>query len=117
MPDAVVFCSFCLKGAHEVAQIIEGPGTYICDGCVALCVQILEAAPQQDGGARLPRWLDMGDDELMARLPRIAAVATQVEGSLHSWVGEARHRGLAWARIGEALGMTRQSAWERFSGA
>ena len=23
---------------------------------------------------------------------------------------------VTWARIGEALGMTRQSAWERFSG-
>jgi ATP-dependent Clp protease ATP-binding subunit ClpX len=27
-----------------------------------------------------------------------------------------RERGVTWARIGEALGMTRQSAWERFSG-
>ena len=31
-------------------------------------------------------------------------------------VTELRTRGVAWARIGEALGMTRQSAWERFSG-
>ena len=28
----------------------------------------------------------------------------------------ARALGAIWARIGEALGMTRQSAWERFSG-
>ena len=26
-----------------------------------------------------------------------------------------RVRGVSWARIGGALGMTRQSAWERFS--
>ena len=26
-----------------------------------------------------------------------------------------RGRGVTWARIGESLGMTRQSAWERFS--
>jgi ATP-dependent Clp protease ATP-binding subunit ClpX len=28
----------------------------------------------------------------------------------------ARSRGITWTRIGAALGMTRQSAWERFSG-
>jgi hypothetical protein len=31
-------------------------------------------------------------------------------------VHRARALGATWARIGEALGMTRQSAWERFSG-
>lgn len=29
---------------------------------------------------------------------------------------KARALGVTWARIGETLGMTRQSAWERFSG-
>jgi hypothetical protein len=29
---------------------------------------------------------------------------------------KARAMGVTWARIGEALGITRQSAWERFSG-
>jgi hypothetical protein len=27
-----------------------------------------------------------------------------------------RRRGVTWARIGTALGIARQSAWERFSG-
>jgi hypothetical protein len=31
-------------------------------------------------------------------------------------VRRARALGATWARIGDALGMTRQSAWERFSG-
>lgn len=31
-------------------------------------------------------------------------------------VAKARTRGITWTRIGAALGMTRQSAWERFSG-
>jgi hypothetical protein len=39
-----------------------------------------------------------------------------VEQHLTGWVRRARALGATWARIGEALGMTRQSAWERFSG-
>jgi len=31
-------------------------------------------------------------------------------------VRRARALGVTWARIGETLGMARQSAWERFSG-
>jgi hypothetical protein len=57
----------------------------------------------------------MTDDELLAHLPEISAVASQVEDRLRSWVGTARQRRISWARIGAALGMTRQSAWERFS--
>jgi ATP-dependent protease Clp ATPase subunit len=29
-------CSFCGKAQQRVAKLIAGPGTYICDGCVAL---------------------------------------------------------------------------------
>ena len=58
----------------------------------------------------------MSDDDLLATLPRISAAASQVEGDLVAWVQRARARGISWARIGYALGMTRQSAWERFSG-
>jgi hypothetical protein len=40
----------------------------------------------------------------------------QVEQHLTGWVRRARELGATWARIGESLGMARQSAWERFSG-
>ncbi|MFF5262568.1 hypothetical protein ACFY4C_26835 [Actinomadura viridis] len=39
-----------------------------------------------------------------------------LEVELRVWVRELRRRGVTWARIGQALGITRQSAWERFSG-
>jgi hypothetical protein len=39
-----------------------------------------------------------------------------VEQNLTGWVRRAGELGVTWARIGAALGMTRQSAWERFSG-
>jgi len=35
---------------------------------------------------------------------------------LRTWVLELRRRGVTWVRIGASLGMTRQSAWERFAG-
>jgi hypothetical protein len=38
-----------------------------------------------------------------------------VEAALEQWVTEARRREASWARIGAALGMTRQAAWERFA--
>jgi ATP-dependent Clp protease ATP-binding subunit ClpX len=114
-----IACSFCAKPAPEVAKIIAGPGTYICNECVQACNDILTSAADQDGGtspeAELPYWQAMTDQQLLDQLPKIARVAGQVEGSLTTWVRRVRSRGVAWARIGEALDMTRQSAWERFS--
>ena len=113
-----IACSFCAKPAAEVAKIIAGPGIYICDECVQLCNEILASATGQDGGgpeAELPYWQALTAQQLLDHLPKIAWVAGQVEGSLTTWVRRVRSRGVAWARIGEALDMTRQSAWERFS--
>ena len=61
-------------------------------------------------------WHAMTDDEILEHLPRVAAAGAQVEASLRQWVERARERDLTWTRIGAALGMTRQSAWERFTG-
>ena len=55
-------------------------------------------------------------DESLDHLPRIEAVRDQVDDDLRAWVAEARRRELSWDRIGAALGMKRQSAWERFAG-
>ncbi|HEV2885521.1 MAG TPA: ClpX C4-type zinc finger protein [Jatrophihabitans sp.] len=114
---ALIACSFCAKPEGEVAKVIAGPGIYICNECVQLCNDILAADAESagDGPPELPYWQAMTDQQLLDLLPRIAAVADQVEDSLTTWVRRVRARGVAWARIGEALHMTRQSAWERFS--
>ncbi|MGA4643886.1 ATP-dependent Clp protease ATP-binding subunit ClpX [Limisphaera sp. 4302-co] len=36
-------CSFCGKSAREVRKLIAGPGVYICDNCVLLCKNVLDA--------------------------------------------------------------------------
>jgi len=35
-------CSFCGKGAAEVAKLVAGPKVYICDACVAVASRIMK---------------------------------------------------------------------------
>ena len=42
-------CAFCGKTQKEVRQLIAGPGVYICDGCVFLCLDVL-----REGGITSP---------------------------------------------------------------
>jgi hypothetical protein len=108
---ASVYCSFCMKDKDAVARLVAGPGVYICNECVDLCSLIIpEPAPEVGG------WNERPDDELLASLARIQAVVTQVDAALHDHVDMLRGRGISWTRIGEALGVSKQAAWERFSG-
>ncbi len=36
-----IHCSFCGKSQDEVTRLIEGPGIYICDGCISYCNSLL----------------------------------------------------------------------------
>jgi len=122
-----VRCSFCGKSQFDVAKVVAGPGTFICNECIELCNQILagdadrtrtkegDAAPSEAPPALRP-WEGLSDDELLAEMVHSHAAHEQVDRAVARYVAELRARGVTWARIGEALGMTRQSAWERFSG-
>ena len=132
-----VACSFCMKRPSQVLKLISGAGVFICNECVDLCVQILAAGPakadaghadtgeaatgEADNGeadtAEFSHWEErVSDEELLAHLPMVAALSDQVALQLTTWIRQARSRGITWTKIGEALGITRQSAWERFSG-
>ena len=114
-PAVRAACSFCLKPSTEVRRLVAGPGVFICDGCVALCAQLVDGPPNP--APQLAAWEHATSaDQVLENLPRIAAAGTQVEPPLPGWVRRARALGATWARIGESRGMTRQSAWERFSG-
>jgi len=39
-------CSFCGKKQQEVRRIVAGPGVFICDECVELCMEIVNDAPE-----------------------------------------------------------------------
>lgn len=36
-----ISCSFCGKTQDEVTRLVEGPGVYICDGCISYCNSLL----------------------------------------------------------------------------
>jgi hypothetical protein len=113
-------CSFCAKAAPDVAKLIAGPGVYICNECVDLCTAILSSpegmAPSTDAAA-IPYWHTMTDDQILAHLPKVARVSAQIDAGVQELVDLLRERGVAWARIGAALGVARQSAWEKYSAA
>jgi ATP-dependent Clp protease ATP-binding subunit ClpX len=108
-------CSFCLKSQHDVKKLIAGPGfIFICDECVGLCDQIIAGqTPKVDAErfliAKIP------SETLLARLKPIEQTLQGMGNQLQTVVEELRGREVSWARIGEALGVSRQSAWERFS--
>jgi ATP-dependent Clp protease ATP-binding subunit ClpX len=92
---------------------------YICNECVGLCSDILRDEQQKPSApqAQVPPWEEtMTEEQLLELLPRIAAVGEQTAASLQRLVTVLRERRVTWARIGAALQITRQSAWERFSG-
>ena len=60
-----------------------------------------------------------GVAELVDPLVTLACLgygAGRVEGKMTDVVQTCRDVGKSWTQIGEVLGMTKQSAWERFSG-
>ncbi|GGS66167.1 hypothetical protein GCM10010176_005870 [Nonomuraea spiralis] len=111
--------------------MVAGPGVYICDSCVELCHEIIAGELQKAEGDTAegdrtasvhwgPDPTDQyvsgtSDEDVLAALPRQALTVAQAERDLRAWVGILRDREVTWARIGEALGITRQAAWDRFA--
>ena len=106
-----LMCSFCAGPASASRRLVAGPGVAICHDCAAATMDLFNSKEETPARAT---WSGMTDDEILTHLPEIAAVASQVEERLSAWVGTARERKISGARIGASLGMTRQSAWERF---
>ena len=114
-------CSFCGKSQSKVLQIIAGPNAFICNECVGECNRIIAAPP--DGPERrvrpavqsLEELESMSTERLFGWLKIEAAVFENAGNGLHSTVAVLRKREVPWAVIGEALGISRQAAWDRFS--
>jgi hypothetical protein len=104
-------CSFCGKSDKEVTRLIGGPGVYICDACVSICNRVLEATP----AAYVIGWHAMTDDQLLGALKIAEATVEATRAVLQAQIEELRKREISWETIGNALGISRQAAWERFS--
>jgi ATP-dependent protease Clp ATPase subunit len=106
-------CSFCGKSKDDVRKLVAGPGVYICDGCIGLAEGI---AAEEMVTEVLPSIEGKATDELLDSMVRLDTSRRQVDRVVDQHVKELRKRGVTWTRIGEAFGISRQSAWERFSG-
>jgi hypothetical protein len=108
-----LYCSFCLKSQHEVAKLIAGPGfIFICDECVGLCDAILAGRTPK---VKVPGLDKIPSERLLATLKPIEQTLQGKGNQLQAVVETLRKREVSWAAIGDALGVSRQSAWERFS--
>lgn len=113
--DQPFMCSFCLRSREETGLLVGAPTAAICRDCAAgALVLFRESSPDAHRSLPDAPWATLNDDELLERLPQVALARDQVEAHLRRWVGVARDRNISWASIGQSLGMSRQSAWERF---
>ncbi len=107
-------CSFCGKSQRQVEKLIAGPrGVFICNACVGLCDAVIAEQPMPDYAGFKP--LDLATDDLLVLLPSINFAAEANRDFLQALVDRLREREVSWAAIAEPLGVSRQSAWERFS--
>ena len=66
-------CSFCGKHQDQVAKVIAGPGAYICNECVHLCMDILDEMPEPE-------------DQLSSDMPEIIPNPKEIKAYLDEYV-------------------------------
>lgn len=54
-------------------------------------------------------------EPLLEAMNQLAAIAERADWAMLSLVAEARSRGVSWATIGTAIGVTKQAAQQRFA--
>jgi len=85
MKDSSLRCSFCGKGQKEVKKLIAGPGVYICDECIDLCMDIIDEEKTKEvavkGAFRIPKPADIKaflDDYVIGQLHAKKTIAVAV---------------------------------------
>ena len=99
--------------ARQVRKLISGPGgIFICDECVEQCNEIIAGHLPS---SRSPSVEELPTERLLERLGAIEETVQGKGNQLQQAVDLLRSRRVSWAVIGAALGISRQSAWERFA--
>jgi hypothetical protein len=97
-----------------VRKLVAGPAAvFICDKCVALCTRWI-AGPQPKP-SKPPSSDELPTERLLERLRPIEDTIQGKGSQLQQVVDILRAREVSWGQIGAALGISRQSAWERFT--
>jgi ATP-dependent Clp protease ATP-binding subunit ClpX len=113
-PTKTLYCSFCIKSQHEVKMLIAGPAAiFICDECVGLCNECI--AGRFPDPSKYPSDKELPTERLLDRLRAVEDTLQGKGNQLQTLVELLRSRAVSWAQIGAALGISRQSAWERFT--
>ena len=107
-------CSFCGVQGTEKTKFAGGLGAMICADCLNFYHGVLASESRSKAITR-PPWDEMSNADVLGKLPLIANTAAQVNDFLGEWVQLAKERGCSWTEIGNALGVSRQAAWERFA--
>jgi ATP-dependent Clp protease ATP-binding subunit ClpX len=83
--DSQLRCSFCGKGQKEVKKLIAGPGVYICDECIDLCMDIIDEEKAKEtsvkGAFRVPKPAEIKaflDDYVIGQLMAKKSIAVAV---------------------------------------
>lgn len=83
--NASLRCSFCGKGQKEVKKLIAGPGVYICDECIDLCMDIIDEEKDKEvavkGAFRVPKPAEIKsflDDYVIGQLQAKKTIAVAV---------------------------------------
>ncbi|MBV9540155.1 MAG: hypothetical protein JO167_02720 [Alphaproteobacteria bacterium] len=115
-----LFCSFCGKSQHDVKKLIAGPAVFICGECVTLCTRIITETPDAVEGAPADQTkIEWPEDRptaiVLGLLKAQNKTHEEVAARLQRSIDILRKREVSWQQIGDALGISRQAAWERFS--
>jgi epoxyqueuosine reductase QueG len=109
-----LYCSFCLSAAEEVKKLVAGHGRiFICDECIAACNDYITLGTSERSKSKPLK--ETSTERLLTLLKPVEETIEGKSNQLQSLVEELRSRQVSWASIGEGLGISRQSAWERFS--
>lgn len=115
--DCVVGCG-C--DPSDTAQV------WVCDEdgnrCACLCgCEAAEITEEQEDGhtvikIRVPAARTESGDDPLVKAAGVSDAVENLAGSIGRLVRQARGQGSSWTDIGAALGISKQAAWERFSG-
>ena len=107
-------CSFCSAVWDDQPFITGGTGSLICPDCVNRFHKAIAAADSSPD-AIFREWQSMEKEQLLEQFLAILRQREQVDAFIREWVTLMKERQVSWSEIGNALGVSRQAAWERFS--
>lgn len=116
--DVTYHCSFCAKSQREVKKLVAGPAVFVCDECVRLCSKIIAETPDPGPDTQPPKikgFETFPTAKLIGLLRPQVRTCEETRAVLQRSIDILRERKVSWAAIAEALGISRQAAWERFS--